>query len=108
MGVDDASPGAVVVKQKVTVGMKVFAPERFGNREFPAIDHRARGCGSQRGDMADVAADLGEQCFARLGRGGATLLSVARRSFGGAYETCEAIDIREAICTGSIVWFGDR
>ena len=58
--------------------------------------------------MADVAADLGEQCFARLGGGVASLLSVARRSFGGAHETRETINVREAICARFIVWFGDR
>src|SRR6267154_683253 len=107
-GHDDAVAGADVVQEEVTVRMKGFAPERIGNREFPAIDYRARGRSGQRGDMADVAADLGEQRFACLGRSGAGLLSVARRSFGGAYETCEAIDVRETICASSIVWFGDR
>src|SRR5271166_569921 len=107
-GHDDAVTDTDVVQQEVTVRMKGYAPERLGNREFPAIDHRARGCGGQRGDMADVAADLGEQCFACLGRRGTSLLSVARRSFGGAYKACEAIDVREAICARSIVWFGDR
>src|SRR5450432_1704147 len=84
-GHHDAVTGADVVKQEVTVWMKGFASERIGTREFPAIDYRARGRGGQRGNMADVAADLGEQSFTCFGHCGASLLSVARRSFGGAY-----------------------
>src|SRR5271156_2906070 len=107
-GHDDAVPGADVVQKEVTVGIKGFAPERLGNGEFSAIDYRALGRRGHRGDMANVAADLGKQPFSCLGRGGASLLNVARRSFGSAHEACEAIDVREAICARSIVWLGAR
>src|ERR1700722_10140471 len=107
-GHDDAVPGTDVVQKEVTIGVKSLAPERLGNDECSAIDYRALGCRGHRGYMADVAADLGEQSFSRLGGGGCSLLSVARRSFGSAHEACEAIDVREAICACSIVRLGDR
>src|SRR5215467_2755154 len=64
--------------------MKGFVPERARNGELPAVDYGTR-CGrGQGGDMAAVTANLGEECFASLGLSSRRLLSVARRSLGGA------------------------
>src|ERR1700732_2024310 len=60
----DAIARADVVQQEVAVGMECLVSERLGNGEFPAIHRRARGCGGQSRDMANVTADAREQRFA--------------------------------------------
>src|SRR5438477_11638963 len=57
----DAVTGADVVQQEIAVRMERLVSERLGNGEFPAVDDGARRCGGQRRDVADVAADPGEQ-----------------------------------------------
>ena len=105
-GDEDAVARADVVQQEIAVGMECLVAERVGNGEFSTIHGCTRGCGGQRRDMADVAANFGEQRFAFLGPSGGSLSSVARRSFGSAHEAREVIDIRKAVCAGFVVRFG--
>src|SRR4029077_18555643 len=93
------------VQQVVTVRMKYLLPERFRNDVLSAVDCRARRRGGQSRDVANVAADFGEQHFASLGCGGRRLLSVARGGFGRAYEACEAINVQKTVCALFVVRF---
>src|SRR6516162_5263495 len=87
--------------------MKGFVPERARNGELPAVDYGTR-CGrGQGGDMAAVTANLGEECFPSLGLGSRRLLSVARRSLGGAQKTRKVINVGETIRSRFVVGLGD-
>ena len=105
---NDAIAGTDVVQQEVAVGVKGLVAERGGNHELAAVDLRACRCCGQRRNMADVAADLGEQRLALADRRGRGLAHVARRTLCGAHETREVIDVGEPIRPALVIRLSRR
>ena len=108
-GHDDTVPSADVVQQEVTVRVKTLAPERFWNREFPAIDASVPGAAVVNvGTWQMLQPILANSASPALAAEAPRLLRVARRGFGGAYETREAIDVGKTVCARPVVWFCNR
>src|SRR5215472_1959386 len=106
-GLDNPIARADIVKQEITVGMKLFV--RHGGRkgESAAVELRARSSGGQRLDVTLVAAHFCEQLPALLGHRGRSKLGVARRSFAGTDEPSEMIDVGEPVRARPVIGFRD-
>ena len=59
-GLNDAIAGADIVKQEVTIRVKLLVPERRRDGEGPAIDFCSDSSGGQRLDVTNIAAYLVE------------------------------------------------
>src|SRR5882724_9636429 len=90
-GLHDAVTGANVMQQKVAVWMNDLVAQRIGHDESPRGYGRACRRRSDRGDVAEVAAQVVEQGCAGDAVRGSGQSGVARRDFGGAHETREMI-----------------
>src|SRR5947209_20166081 len=95
-----------IVQQEVAEWVNDLAAQCRRSCERSAIDHCARRGGSNRGDMADVAADAVEQVCAGLcvSRGGQR--GVLRRGLGRAHEAGETVDVIQAIWAGLVFRIG--
>src|SRR5262249_56716821 len=97
-------------QQEAAERRTALVAERRRTGEAPAVDHRARKGGDNRGDMADVAADGVEEGCANNSVRCSGQCGVTRWRFRSAHEAGEGCHIRPLWrpCNGRIlrVWNG--
>src|SRR2546429_9290859 len=107
-GLDNSIARADIVKQEISVGMKLFVRQGGRNGESAAVQRRARGGGGQRLDVTLLAAHFCEQLGAFPGLGGRSKLRVACGSLSGTDEAGEMIDVGEAVGPRLVIGFPNR
>src|SRR5207249_5741851 len=94
---------ANVMQQEVTVRVEDFIAQRSRNSERARSNRGACGRRGQRGNMANVAADVVEQGRASHSIRRSGQRRVARRHFGCAYESREMVYVVQAFGVRRIV-----
>ncbi len=103
---DDTVAGLDVMQQEVAVGVNDLVPQRPGDGESAAVDHRARRCRRNGRDVTRRAAGFLEQSLAGARLGCRLQHRIARRHFGAADELRKVIDVSQAKAVGLVLRIG--
>src|SRR5207245_1198718 len=106
-GLNDAVTGSDIVEKEVAVRMKLLFAERVRDGVGATIDLCAGGSGGQSLYVAGLAADGSEQFGAMASLGSLRQLGIASRSFAGAHEAREMVDVGKAVGARLVIGFAD-